>query len=131
MNQPKIFISHSWGYGTDYDNLVKLLNNRGYFDFHDFSVPEDDRIEGTRKEVWGQIDSQIKQSSIVIIVAGMYSSYSGSIKKEIDIARAYSKPILAIRPRGADRTSSLKDYAHEIVGWNTESIVQAIRKLTS
>ncbi len=130
MNQPKIFISHSWGYDIDYDNLVKLLNNRGYFDFRNYSIPQDDRIEGTNKEVWSQIDSQIKQCSVVIIIVGMYASYSGSIKKEIDIARAYSKPILAIRPRGADKTSSLKDYAHELVGWNTESIVQAIRNLT-
>ena len=130
MKQPKIFISHSWGYDADYDNLVKLLKSRGYFDFLNYSIPADDPIEGSNKEVWNQIESQIKHASIVILIVGMYASYSGSIKKEIDIARYYSKPILAIRPRGADRTSSIKNYAHEVVGWNTESIVNAIRNLT-
>jgi len=58
----------------------------------------------------------------------VYASYSGSIKKEIEIARANNKPILAIIPRGNENTSTLKVYADEVVGWNTESIVQAIRK---
>ena len=80
--------------------------------------------------MWDQIESQIKYSSIVILIVGMYATYSGSIKREIDIARRHSKPILAIRPRGADKTSSLKGHADDEVGWNTESIVNAIRKLT-
>nr|WP_321351876.1 TIR domain-containing protein [uncultured Methanoregula sp.] len=130
MRQPKIFISHSWEYKTDYENLINLLKNRGYFDFLDYSIPENDPIEGSNKDVWIQLESQIKYASIVILIVGTYASYSGSIKKEIEIARNYSKPILAIVPRGAERTSSLKNYANDVVGWNTESIVQAIRNLT-
>lgn len=130
IKQPKIFISHSWGYDADYESLVSLLKSRGYFDFLNYSIPSYDPIQGSKKEVWDQIESQIKYSSIVILIVGMYATYSGSIKREIDIARRHSKPILAIRPRGADKTSSLKGHADDEVGWNTESIVNAIRKLT-
>jgi hypothetical protein len=40
------------------------------------------------------------------------------------------KPILAIEPWGAEKTSqTVKDSADKIVGWSTDSVVQAIREL--
>ena len=39
------------------------------------------------------------------------------------------KPIIAIQPWGAEKTSIVvKNAANEIVSWNTDSIVNAIRK---
>jgi len=66
----------------------------------------------------------------VILIAGVYASYSNSIIKEINIAIANGKPILAIKPWGNQLSSSLTKYADKTVNWNTESIVQAIRELT-
>ena len=127
MNKPRIFISHSWRY-DDYDNLVKLLDGRTYFDFHESSVPESDRIEGPNKVVWEAIENKIRWSQVVLLTAGVHASYSGSIKREIDFAKSLGKPIIAIVPLEAERTSSLTGHATEVVSWNADKIVAAIRR---
>ena len=67
---------------------------------------------------------------VYIVVAGVYASYSSSIKKEIRLAKRHFKPTLAIIPRGSDRSSDLRNECDRVVGWYTESIVRAIRKLS-
>jgi len=71
--------------------------------------------------------------SVILILAGVYSTYSKWIEKEIKIAKeefSVQKPIIAIEPRGSERTSQIvKNNADRIVGWNTNSVVDAIRAL--
>ncbi len=55
------------------------------------------------------------------------ANYSKWIQKEIDGSVAYGKPILAVIPWGAQRTSSVVgDAASKIVGWNKETVVSGI-----
>lgn len=135
MKTYNLFISHSWTYGSQYENLINLLDKRSYFFYRDCSVPKGDPLHtsGTDRALYNAIKNQIMPSSVVLILAGVYASYSKWIDKEIQIAQTEfltSKPILAIEPWGSERTSvKVKDAADEIVGWNTESIVSAIRRL--
>jgi hypothetical protein len=49
---------------------------------------------------------------------------------ELNKAQELSKPILGVIPRGQERISTVvSDRADEMVRWNTESIVAAIRRL--
>ena len=121
----KLFISHSWDYSDDYRRLKSLLENRGYFNFRNYSVESDEP-----KNDWAEIEKNIKWCSTVIVIAGVYASYSSSIKKEIQLAQRHFKPTLAIIPWGSDRASDLRNECDRVVGWNTESIVSAIRELT-
>lgn len=135
MTTHNLFISHSWDYSDQYDRLVNLLDSRPYFDYKNFSVPECNPIHCcTDKELHDAIYRKISLCHVVLILAGVYSSYSKWIDKEIKIAKEEfyaSKPIIAIQPWGAERTSQkVKDNADIIVGWNTESIVAAIRKFS-
>jgi hypothetical protein len=70
----------------------------------------------------------------VLIIAGVYSSYSKWIEKEIKIAKTefYTpKPIIAIEPWASEKTSKLvKDNADAVVKWQKDKIVEAIRDLT-
>ena len=116
-----LFISHSWTYFSDYDRLKSLLENRGYFNFRNYSVESYDP-----KNNWAEIENNIKWSSIVVVIAGVYASYSSSMKKEIRLAKRHFKPTLAIIPRGSGRSSDLRNECDRVVGWNTESIVSAI-----
>lgn len=51
------------------------------------------------------------------------------IQREIDIAVEYGKPIIGIKPWGQEKIpQAVAKVAKEIVGWNTDSIVSAIRK---
>lgn len=132
-----LFISHSWKYGDAYEKLVDFLDERSYFLYKNHSVPKHNPILGKRtdEQLYQAIKSKISGTHVVIILAGVYASHSEWIDKEIYIAKNefYSpKPILAIQPWGAERTSKkVKDNADLIVGWNTESIVSGIRKLSS
>lgn len=131
-----LFISHSWAYSDSYEKLVELLDKKPYFTYNNYSVPKDDPIHtsGTDKELYEAIKNKISYCNVVIILAGVYSSYSKWIDKEIKICKnefQNPKSILAIEPWGSEKTSKkVKDNADEIVKWNTDSIVSAIRKLS-
>lgn len=135
MRTYNLFISHSWAYSDAYDKLVNLLDARSYFRYSNYSVPKDDPLHtiGTDKALYAAIKGKMTPCSVVLILAGIYASYSKWIDKEIQIAQtefSNSKPIIAIEPWGSERTSvKVKEAANKIVGWNTESIVSAIREL--
>nr|CDQ37737.1 hypothetical protein BN993_07299 [Virgibacillus halodenitrificans] len=130
-----LFISHSWAYSDAYDKLTSLLDNHQNFSYKNFSVPQNNPIHtsGTDKELAEAIKNKISHSHAVIILAGVYSSYSKWIQKEIIIAnQEFSTPksIIAIEPWGSERTSRIvKDNADIIVKWNTISIVNAINEV--
>jgi len=128
-----LFISHSWSYSDAYDKLVELLEKKPYFSFKNYSVPFDDPIHtnGSEKQLREAIIKQMSPTSCVLVLAGVYSTHSKWIREEINIAKScFSNPkkIIAIEPWGAEHTSTfVKDTADVIVGWNTDSIVNAIR----
>lgn len=129
-----LFISHSWNYSDSYDCLVSLLDNAAYFSYRNYSVPKDDPLTIRNpsyylSELKNKIRNQMRNCSVVLILAGVYSSYSDSINMEIEIAQELDKPIIAIEPWGSERTSNVvKNAACKVVKWNTNSIVDAIRE---
>lgn len=132
MNTYNLFISHSWSYSDAYEKLINLLDKRPYFDYRNYSVPKDDPIHKANSDTQleAAIRRQMAPSSVVLILAGVYSSYSKWISKEIGLAQGFGKPIIAIEPFGTGKTSTIvKIAANKTVGWNTESIVSAIREL--
>ncbi len=135
MNTYNLFISHSWSYADHYDRIVSLLRGRGYFAFNDYSVPPDDPIHnvGRDAQLRQAIRNHMTPCHVVLILAGVYATYSKWIHIEIDLAKngfAFAKPVVAIRPWGNERISvPVSQAADRIVGWNTESVVGAIRDL--
>ena len=129
-----LFISHSWAYSDAYEKLISMLD-KGNIEYSNYSVPKDDplHVNGTDKELYEAIQRKISPSSIVIIIAGVYSSYSKWIDKEIKISTtefSTKKSLLAIEPWNSEKTSKkVKDNADMIVKWNTNSIVNAIKEL--
>lgn len=135
MRTFNLFISHSWTYGTQYDRLVALLEERPYFSFRNYSVPKDDPIHNASNaaQLQAAIRTKMAPCGIVLVLAGVYATYSKWIQKEIDLARngfEVPKPIVAIEPWGSEHTSAaVKNAADRIVKRNSDSIVKAIREL--
>lgn len=134
-HQVHVFISHSWAYSNHYATLEKWIfgekwsSGRASIDFRDFSVPKSSPIHNapTDRELQAAIYGQIARSHIVVIPTGMYAHYSKWIRKEIDGANAYRKPILAVNPWGQQRGASVvAAAAASTVGWNKEPLVRAI-----
>jgi hypothetical protein len=122
----RLFISHSWAYGDAYDKLVGFFKEYPYFKWSDYSVPKDDPIhtKGTDSELYDAIKNKIALVNCVVILAGVYSTYSKWIKNEIEISKkVFSKPIIAVEPWGSEKTSEIvKSNADVIVKWNSSSI---------
>ena len=124
-----LFISHAWTYNAEYYRLLGMLRSAPNFTFKNYSVPEHDPLNTkTDAQLRAALHRQIKPVHCVLILAGMYVNYRKWIQEEIDIAQRYKKPIVGIRPRGQQRTPiEVQKAARVMVGWNTNSIVQAIR----
>lgn len=128
----RLFISHSWTYGDAYDRLVEFFNEHPNFKWTNYSVPKNDPIHDAPNQtlLFEAIKAQIAPVNCVIMLAGVYSTYSKWINKEIDICKkVYNKPIIAVEPWASEKTSAIvKDNANAIVKWQSASIVAAIRQ---
>ncbi len=135
MKTYNLFISHSWAYSDAYIKLIKMLDTSPRFSYSNYSVSKDNPIhkKGTDKELLAAIKERMQFCDAVLILSGVYSSYSKWILKEINLANSgftNPKPIIAVQPWGSERTSKVvKDNADKIVGWNSKPIVAAIREV--
>ncbi|WP_206778748.1 TIR domain-containing protein, partial [Erwinia billingiae] len=74
------------------------------------------------------LKKKILESNIIIGLAGMYASHSDWMEWELQTAFDNNIPIIGVVPRGALRISAtVSSRAIEVVRWNTESIISAIR----
>jgi len=128
----RLFISHSWSYSERYNAMVNLLNNRPYFTFSNYSVPETKAFGVMAKyKMEDELRDQIKPVNCVIIIGGMWANHSDWIKFEMDYAKSIGKPILGVRPRGAlAMPLSVTLACDKVVYWNSDSIVAGIREIT-
>ena len=138
IHQIHIFISHAWDYSDHYDTLVSWIFKVNWsvgqasLDFRDYSIPRSNPIHDVQstQELQDAIFSHIAKSHIVVIPSGMYVNYSRWIKKEIDGAKFYRKPILAVNPWGQQKKLGIAlDNADDGVGWNKQPLINAIWQL--
>lgn len=126
----RLFISHSWSYGDAYEKLVSFFNGYPYFNWTDYSVPKNDPIHNapSTHALRDAIRRQMAPVNCVVIMGGVYATYSKWINIEIELAKDLGKPIVMIEPWGADKTSTVvRSVADTVVGWKSDSIVSAIR----
>ena len=134
MAYHNLFISHAWKYGDEYDRLVNLLNNATYFSWLNWSAPEDkplipEWMTVPNDTVLVAIAEKIRMADCVLVISGMYANYSDWIIAEMDIARHFNMPLIGIEPWGSQKIPTVvTDRTIEDVGWQTSSIVHAVRR---
>lgn len=135
MTTYNIFISHAWKYSEHYNKIVQWLNeaqNDGKLSWKNYSVPQHDSLIDPnttvgKNKLKDMLKNQISPASKIIILAGMYASYSDWIEYEIDTAVDYSKYIIGVEPWGQERTPlKVSNNANVMVGWNKNSVINAI-----
>ena len=133
--QIHVFISHAWAYSGHYETLAEWIFQEKWsvgsasLDFRDYSIPKGHPIHNvtSTKMLQDAIFDKIARSHVVVIPAGMYASYSKWIQKEIDGAKVYGKPILAVNPWGQQkRAGVVVDNSDDGVGWNKKSVIKGI-----
>jgi len=126
-----VFISHAWDYNSEYDSLVKRLNKAKHFDWRNYSVPEHDPLHAkTDKQLEKELRDQIRPASVVVIISGMYVNNRKWIQKEIDIALEMNKPIIGLKPLGAQRIPEEVNTIAPVISRNISQIIDAIRHPT-
>ncbi|MYB77114.1 MAG: nuclease [Chloroflexi bacterium] len=125
-----LFISHAWRYDDDYYRIVNFLEAANNFRYRNYSVPQHDPLDANdTARLALALQRQISPVNIVLVLSGMYVNYREWIQYEIGVAENYGKPIVGIKPWGSQRIpTAVQSAAVTMVGWNTSSIVDAIRK---
>jgi hypothetical protein len=124
----KVFISHAWDYNEDYYRIEKWLNEAPYFVWTNLSVPKHNPILNG-EQLAKELHNQMRPADVFVILAGMYAAHSDWIQYEINFARRIGRPIVGIQPWGSKMTPLvIQAGADEVVGWNRDSIVRAIRQ---
>lgn len=130
----RLFISHAWKYGDDYNGLIRLLDQAPLFSYYNYSAPQEKPLfppgtPYTSKDIADKITAKIGPSQITLVISGMYGAYSDWMKYEIDESIRMGKPVIGIYPWGQIYAPSyVTTNATEMVHWNTTSIVNAIRR---
>lgn len=128
----KLFISHCWDYRTAYYTVESWINESD-IKWKNMSIPvHNPKDTSSDSELKTKIDNNIRNSSMFIVIAGMYVSQNNRkwINFEIDTAINYGKKILAIKPHGNERLpEKIKDNADLIVNWNSSSVIKGIKEL--
>jgi hypothetical protein len=128
-----LFISHAWKYSSGYNRIVGMLKEAPYFYWRNYSCPREDpavdpEARYSKATLLSELDAQIRPVNCVLVLAGMYAAHSEWIQAEINIARKYNKPIVGVRPWASQVVPiTVSGFASAMVGWNTPTIVQAIR----
>lgn len=124
-----LFISHAWRREEHYLKIVEWLNAAPNFAWKNYSVPSTDALpDKTTPGLMAGMARQIRPAQGIIILAGMYATHSGWIDYEINEAVRMKKTIIGVRPWGQERLPvNVQNAAHVMVGWNSASVIQAVR----
>ncbi len=112
--------------------MTSLLNNRHYFTWTNYSVPETKAFGPmANHRMQEELRQQIRPVNCVVIIGGMWTNHSDWIQFEMDFAESIGKPILGVRPRGAKMMpSAVVAKSDKVVNWNADSIVAGIREIS-
>ncbi|MBP2644404.1 MAG: hypothetical protein H6Q67_2291 [Firmicutes bacterium] len=128
-----VFIVHAWDYNDHYKDLLTKL---AHWFRYNASSPKEHLLAApeifpySRLFLKHLIRTRIKKAHTVLIIAGNYyesRKYPYWMQTELELARKYNKPIIAIRPLGQKGIPpEIQKIATTIAAWNTASIINTI-----
>ena len=126
-----LFISHAWGYSEHYNKVVEWFDTADNFSWKNCSVPNTDALpDKTAKGLMIGMTRQITPAQGIIVLAGMYAAHSAWIDYEISEAVRMGKTIIGVKPWGQEKVpQKVQDSASIMVGWNSDSVITAVRAL--
>ena len=123
----KVFISHCWEYGDEYERLVTWFDETPLFYWENLSVPEESALRED-KTFKRRLRKRVGMASILVVIAGMEISHRYWMKWEIKWARIRGIPIVGVMPNGLQQVpKALTEADCPIVGWRRDSVVRAVR----
>jgi len=128
-----LFLSHSWRYGGDYDQLLRLLKTAPDFNWRNTSRPQcnpgiDPESAAWARELILALHGQIKPADCVLLISGLYRA-TPWIQIAINVANYYRKPMVGLLPRyGQMPAQPVQAAVKEMVDWEAREIVEAVKR---
>jgi hypothetical protein len=126
----RIFVTHAWDESDDYLRVFEYLESARGFYYRNCSAPAEVSASASPEAQRERLRSQIAKAEVVIALATQYSAKSDLLVFEMTFAQATKKPVLLLRPFGANVTlpRTLTDLANVVLNWDERALVDAIRE---
>jgi hypothetical protein len=128
-NPIKLFVTHHWEAGVDYQRVFEFLESTGTFYYQNFSAP--DRLPSSDKEAQREeLRRQIAPAEVVIALTGLHQTHPDLLLFQLNYTKACDKPVVLLEAFGAkaDVPKVLRDLADEVIGWNERELLDVIRR---
>ncbi len=129
-NPIRVIVAHGWIRDDDYSRVIEYLETAENFFYRNLSKPDESGPGGDSTAARRTaIAEALKEAEIVVCSAGTWERYHDWARYTVERAEELELPVIAIEhfgPREMD--VRLKGHAAEAVGWDSRSIVDAIRR---
>jgi hypothetical protein len=126
----KIFVTHAFQPHEEYSRVFEFLESRDNFFYLNFSDPEGKPEFGGEEGLQEAIRNQIRHVEAVLFPVGLHAQEPKLIDFELDVAKAFNKPIIAIQAFGGTQALPRQalEKAVESVAWDARLMIEAIRR---
>jgi hypothetical protein len=128
-NPIKLFVTHLWEAGDDYQRVFEYLESTGTFYYQNFSAP--DRLPSSDKEAQREeFRRQIAPVEVIIALTSLYHAHPDMFTFQLNFAKASNKPVVMLEAFGskAPPPATLKGLVDETIGWNERELIDAIKR---
>jgi hypothetical protein len=129
QNNPiRLFVTHAWETSDEYLRIFEYLESSRNFFYKNLSEP-DKAPAGGKEADREELRRQMAQAEAVIALPGLYRKNSELMLFELAFAKASDKPVILMRPFGANAVLSkeLTELSDQIVEWDGRALVDAIK----
>lgn len=131
-----VFVSHHHKDDASVDGLTNMLTGKGY-QLRNSSIrvkPENqsrfDNKQVSDNTIKRLLRMKMRWASQVIVVIGKETHQRDWVNWEIETAHRLGKPIIGVYENGlndqVERPDSLKKHATSIIGWRSDSVIDAL-----
>lgn len=129
-NPIRLYAVHGWQQDEDYVRLFEYIESADNFFYRSLSDPNAQSPQGdgavARRAL---INDALTQAECVVCTAGTWERFNDWARFTVETARSLDVPVVAIEHFGPKNMDiRLKGHAAETVGWDSRSIVDAIRR---
>jgi hypothetical protein len=129
QNNPiRLFITHAWDTSDEYLRVFEYLESARNFFYKNYSQP-DKAPAGGKEADREELRRQMAQVECVIALPALYAKSSELLLFELTFAKASDKPVILMRPFGANAVlpKEITSLSDVIVDWDGRALVDAIK----
>lgn len=129
-NPIRVFVTHVFEESDDYIRVFEFLESVDRFYYVNVSKPENIPTAGGVEAIKDELIEQIKAAEAIVVVSGAYEKKGELVSYMMNVAKANSIGIIAVRPFGGmtETPQNIVERVDEHVEWNAREIVDAIKR---